>query len=988
VSSELQPRLQAALGDAYRIECELSGGGMSRVFLAEELALGRRVVVKVLPPELAADVNTERFRREIQLAASLQHPNIVPLLSAGSAAGLLYYTMPWVEGESLRAKLAREGELPIEDTIHLLRDVSDALACAHQHAILHRDIKPDNILVSGHHALVADFGVAKALGAASPDGYSTLEGIALGTPTYMAPEQATADPHIDYRADLYALGVVGYEMLTGQPPFPGLVGQAAVAANLTRPAPPVTQIRPSTPAALASLVMRCLEKHPADRWQSAGEILRRLELMSSATGAAVPTIVPETTRRAGRPRRWPLLAGIGVVAALAFSAVVLRQRSEMKSLDGNLLAVAPFDALGGELELWSEGLVDVLSRNLDGAGSLRTVSPSVVIRRWKGRADPVSASALGRSTGAGLTVFGNLIAAGQDSARLTATILDVARDRTLGEVQLRGDIRHMDQLADSLTLSLLRELGRTRDIVAVRTASMRATSLPALKAFLEGERLYRRGAWDSAQLAYRRALAHDSTFVPALRHLGQSLGWRAAGDVEGVTYLRRAGELNHGLPRRDSLLALADSLQGADVGNLSAAGQRSLTERQFATLEEGVRLYPEDPEMWYALGEIRFHSGWYLDLTRRQILDAFDRAIALDSGFTPAYVHPTALALALYGMAGWNRYARPYLSRRPVDKYSDAARLLAAIFTSKRTDSAVTDSLIRSSSMDKLLTAMIDAWGFPDSSETIIRLGRALVAARGQSTGIAQDPLIRRQMLAAALASRGHLREAQTLIGNEDRLQWISSTPPGIALLASSRPETVDSTFRHWLRRRSFWPPGRWPTGGANAPLVWALPWWAARRDTFALAEYARLADSARKASSRPFRRDVAQYYAEAARAYILIAQGDTGAALPFFEARPRDLSQPWERVTLGQILSRRGRGADALELLEEAYPPGGWWGPTLVLARLEAGRLAERLGQRPRAAGHYQFVVDAWRHGDPELQAYLSEARQALTRLTAERRR
>src|SRR5438094_3294310 len=192
---DLLARLQSALGDPYRIERELGGGGMSHVFLAKETALGRSVVVKVLPPEMAAGVNIERFRREIQLAASLQHPHIVPVLAAGQSGDLLYYTMPLVEGESLRAKLAREGELPVSETIRVLADVADALAYAHAHGVVHRDIKPDNVLISGQHALVTDFGVSKAV-TDSTGGSLTSLGVALGTPAYMAPEQAAADPHL------------------------------------------------------------------------------------------------------------------------------------------------------------------------------------------------------------------------------------------------------------------------------------------------------------------------------------------------------------------------------------------------------------------------------------------------------------------------------------------------------------------------------------------------------------------------------------------------------------------------------------------------------------------------------------------------------------------------------------------------------------------------------------------------------------------------
>jgi serine/threonine-protein kinase len=963
---------------------------MSRVFLAEELALGRKVVLKVLPPDLAAVVSVDRFRREIHLAASLQHPHIVPLHAAGSADGLLYYTMPLVEGESLRAKLSREGEQPIAEAVKLLRDVADALACAHEHGVLHRDIKPDNILVSRHHALVADFGVAKALSAASGKGAGTTEGVALGTPAYMAPEQAAADPHTDHRADIYALGVVGYEMLAGNTPFPGLSGQAALAAHATKPAPPVTEARPSVPMPLATLIMRCLEKHPADRWQSADEVLQRLEAMTTPSGGTAPTGAMPARRQALRRRRLLPLIGAGVAAVLVVAAIALRRPNPGALLDANLLAVAPFDALGGDLELWREGLVDLLSRNLDGAGPLRTVSPTVVVRRWSGRADPASAAALGRRTGAGLAVFGSLVAAGQDSVRLDAAILDVGSWRTVGEVRLLGDSRHMDRLADSLAVSLLRELGRTRDIVAVRTAGLRATSLPALKAFLEGEQLYRRSAWDSAQRAYRRALALDSTFVPAIRHLAKSLWWRAPGDDEYLPHLFRAGQLNHGLPRRDSLLVAVDSLYAAlaEIDDLTAESRRSLSRRLFATLEEAVRIYPDDPEVWYELGEARQHGGWMSGVTRPQVLEAFDRSIALDSSFAPAYAHPLHLGIALSGLQGWHRYARPYFALDPQDDY---LRLLDAILSVSpaRTDHGdYIDSLTRSARVDRILDAVFAASEYPDSAETAVRLSRALIAAPGHSTGYARDPVIRRHTLAATLAYRGHVREARTLLEEEDDLGWVASLPAEMALVGAVPADTSATTFARWLRHRPLWSPAAGARGGPPAPLMFALPWWAARKDTLSILAFALRSDSAQHVASPPRWQEMARYGGDAARAYLVLARGDTAAALLRFQALPHDV---WwsalERVTEAQILSRRGRDAEALELFDTAFPNEGWAGPVRVVTRLEAARIAERLGRKQRAADEYQYVAAVLRHADPELQSYVAEARQGLARLTSEPR-
>jgi serine/threonine-protein kinase len=263
---------------------------MSRVFLAEETRLGRQVVIKVLPPEMGAAVNVERFEREIQLAARLQHPHIVPLLTAAASGDLLYYVMPFISGESLRAKLAREGALPVPEAVKILREVVDALAYAHAHGVVHRDIKPDNVLLSTGHAVVTDFGVAKAVSISS-GGHSSLTslGVALGTPAYMAPEQAAADPHVDHRADIYAVGTLAYEMLTGRTPFTAPTPQAQLAAHITQTPDPITKHRPAVPAAVNGLLMRCLEKHPADRWQTAAELMAQLEVVLTPSGGMTPS---------------------------------------------------------------------------------------------------------------------------------------------------------------------------------------------------------------------------------------------------------------------------------------------------------------------------------------------------------------------------------------------------------------------------------------------------------------------------------------------------------------------------------------------------------------------------------------------------------------------------------------------------------------------------------------------------------------------------
>src|SRR5256714_8419210 len=300
---------------------------MARVFVAEETALDRKVVIKVLPPETAAQVSLERFKREILLAARLQHPHIVPLLTAGESNGLPYFTMPFVDGESLRARLARHGELPVNHAIRMLREIASALAYAHEHGIVHRDLKPDNVLLSGGSAMVTDFGVAKALSASTnaERGGITSIGVALGTPAYMSPEQASADPTVDHRADLYALGVLAYEILTGHVPFAGRTPQGLLAAHVTESPEPIARRRPSLPPALAALVMRCLEKRPADRPQSAAEVVRALDDITTSSGGMTRTrtqpfeaAAPPSGASRGGSRRWrAIVAAVVVVIVIA-----------------------------------------------------------------------------------------------------------------------------------------------------------------------------------------------------------------------------------------------------------------------------------------------------------------------------------------------------------------------------------------------------------------------------------------------------------------------------------------------------------------------------------------------------------------------------------------------------------------------------------------------------------------------------------------------
>jgi tetratricopeptide (TPR) repeat protein/tRNA A-37 threonylcarbamoyl transferase component Bud32 len=323
---DLATRIAAALADRYRIERELGQGGMATVYLAEDLKHRRRVAVKVLRPELAESIGGARFLREIEIAAQLTHPHILPLHDSGEAGGFLYYVMPYVDGEPLRAKLSRDGALPPADAARYLREVADALAYAHAHGVVHRDIKPENVMISGRHAMVMDFGIAKAVSEAadSPEGLTTV-GMTLGTPAYMSPEQAVADPSIDHRADIYALGVMGYEMVAGRTPFDARSPQQVLAAHVTQAPEPLLARAPGCPPALASLVMRCLEKRAADRPQSAADLVAPLEATTTPSGELTPTgaqpVVSGATEAAIRRAHPIRVAALFVVASVVVLAI-------------------------------------------------------------------------------------------------------------------------------------------------------------------------------------------------------------------------------------------------------------------------------------------------------------------------------------------------------------------------------------------------------------------------------------------------------------------------------------------------------------------------------------------------------------------------------------------------------------------------------------------------------------------------------------------
>ena len=349
-------RIAEAVVGRYQPLRAIGRGGSATVYLARDCRHDRDVALKVLHPELAATMAAERFLREIATTARLNHPHILPLLDSGQADGLLYFVTPYVPGESLRERIRRQGPLPIAEAIRIVADVADALAAAHEAGVIHRDIKPENILISGRHAVVTDFGVARAMSAAAP-GLTT--GMALGTPSYMAPEQAMADPALDHRVDLYALGVLAYELLTGKPPVTGETPQEILTAHVVGTVEPVENVRTDTPAGLASLVGRCLAKHPDDRWQAAEEVVVALDPLTTPSSGTTPAARP--------PRRptWLAAVGLTVLVAGAGGLMAAREAGRVRVLTAATRAVPePITFTGdvGEAAVSPDGMFLALVR--------------------------------------------------------------------------------------------------------------------------------------------------------------------------------------------------------------------------------------------------------------------------------------------------------------------------------------------------------------------------------------------------------------------------------------------------------------------------------------------------------------------------------------------------------------------------------------------------------------------------------------------------
>jgi TolB-like protein len=592
-------RLTRALADRYAIERELGSGGMATVYLAQDLKHDRQVAVKVLRPELAAALGPARFLQEIKIAANLRHPHILPLYDSGEADGFLYYVMPFVEGESLRDRLDREKQLAIDDALRVAREVADALSYAHGHGVIHRDIKPENILLESGHAVVADFGIARAVDAAGGERL-TETGIALGTPAYMSPEQAAGEKDLDGRSDLYSLGCVLHEMLAGQPPFTGPTVESLVHQHLTREPPSVTAIRPSVPGSVAAALERSLAKTPADRFNPVALFSEALGSPLSVVTSAPPAVAEPSARQ------WPLrrIALLAVVAAVVVAAALLLGRSSVRSPEepstaADRVIVLPYENRTGDPALDPVGQMaaEWITEGLMQTGTVQVVPNFMALEAVSEARDEggtVTLSQVAERTQSGIVVTGSYYRHGED-LELHSEVVDVASGAPFTTIDaVVGSVEDPRGAIDSVRIQVMGAL-------ATRLSALMGWELPptaqpptyeASKAYARAMREWVRTDYEAAAWSFEDAYALDTTYLRSLM-----LATSAHGNVG-----RQA--------RSDSLFEILQSRRGElapydryrlDYRSAIVRGDRPAA---LAAARAGVELVPFGTLRWAFIGSL------------------------------------------------------------------------------------------------------------------------------------------------------------------------------------------------------------------------------------------------------------------------------------------------------------------------------------------------------------------------------------------------
>ena len=741
MTTDVRERLQEGLADRYRLERELGRGGMATVYLAHDLKHDRQVALKVLHPELAATLGPERFQREIRTTARLQHPHILPVLDSGEASGQLFYTMPFVEGESLRDRLRRERQLPIAEALQITREVADALGYAHERGVVHRDIKPENILLSRGHALVADFGVARALQVSG--GELTETGMSVGTPAYMSPEQGMADPNLDGRSDLYSLGCVLYEMLAGEAPYTGTSAQAIMAKRLREPVPHVRTVRETVPVTVDQSLERVLAKTPADRFASAGEFAAALIPPHSFSAQVANTALSAATTSSfmQRPnRRTLVLGGIALCMLLVTAALVYHSRRPgQASAERKMLAVLPFKNLGAATDQYfADGLTEEITSRLASVSGLGVISRTSA-DRYRDSAKPLKE--VGRELGAHYVLEGSVrwdkAGATQSRVRVTPQLIRVSDDSHLWADRYDADLADVFQVQGNIAEQVTRALDVTLQEPERRQFAARPTSnLSAYDAYLRGNAVYptdftvgldriTSGLHQAAD-QYREAVRLDSVFALAHAKLGETLVMLAEfGDPSTATAAKQAIEqalklapsltdahaalgLYHFAVDRDSVKALKE-LQVAlaqrpnDAGLLATLAQvewrtSGVSGKAIEHAEAAMKLDPQ------SLGSLAGLAPLYQEAQRFNDAERlYDRMIGLQADNPGPYVGKAMIHLLRGDMLGARTVIRSAAGR------VDSMALITAAATNRSTWHAL--GMLDEPYQKALLTLRPEAFG-------------------------------------------------------------------------------------------------------------------------------------------------------------------------------------------------------------------------------------------------------------------------------------
>ena len=676
--ADLRERLQSGLTDRYRIERELGRGGMATVFLAHDLRHDRPVALKVLHPELAATLGPERFQREIKLAARLQHPNILTVHDSGETDGQLWYTMPYVEGESLRDRLQREGQMGLEEALRLTREVAEALSYAHKYGVVHRDIKPENILLSQGHALIADFGIARA---SEQDGGAALTGtgIAVGTPAYMSPEQSIGTRHVDGRSDQYSLACILYELLAGEPPYSGRSAQAIIAKRLMSPLPDIRLVRPSVPGSVVEALNRALAPVAGDRFENTAEFGRALTGLAASTSAP-PTKHPRQPAKgsaaASVPRpnvRWLAAALLLLLVALAGLWWAAKRREPGAEGGPVRLAVLPFDNLGDSADAYfADGITNEIRGKLAAIPDLQVIASSSSNEYHHTTKHP---DEIGRELGVRYLLRGRVRwakgAGGPPRVRVDPELMQVGQTEapiTKWQQPFDAPLTDVFQVQADIATRVARELQLTLTPTTRDALGQRPTkSLDAYDAYLRGleyDRADDAAAKEQALRAFEEAVHCDSTFA---------LAWTALAWVHAGRYNNNRDPADAEAMRRATAraLQLAPDLPQAHAreGEYQTFVRHD-NAKALASYEAGLRLAPNNALLLDRIGFAEMRLGRWdsavVHLRRATQLDPRSASGASDLSLAYWYLRRYPEAQSAAERAAALQAGKPRLSRRRI----------------------------------------------------------------------------------------------------------------------------------------------------------------------------------------------------------------------------------------------------------------------------------------------------------------------------------